>query len=125
MAACVLLWGAAIDSYADAIVAVVAGCMQVIWFPLVLVLLSCVPRPCSLRIRFGTCLPVTGGLRADGAYGHCRFFVLFFTVLFVLFVLFLLCFTLLCCIAVVQVKIRLRYFSSCSFRVLVDVASVV
>ncbi|CAN0139397.1 unnamed protein product, partial [Ectocarpus sp. 8 AP-2014] len=28
VAACVLLWGAAIDSYADAIVAVVAGCMQ-------------------------------------------------------------------------------------------------
>ncbi|CAM9541392.1 unnamed protein product, partial [Hapterophycus canaliculatus] len=29
VAACVLLWGSAIDSYADAMVAVVAGCMQV------------------------------------------------------------------------------------------------
>eukprot|EP00903_Cladosiphon_okamuranus_P009292 g8866.t1 len=28
VAACVLLWGGAVDSYADAIVAVVAGCMQ-------------------------------------------------------------------------------------------------
>lgn len=29
VAACVLLWGSAVDTYADAIVAVVAGCMQV------------------------------------------------------------------------------------------------
>ncbi|CAM9128581.1 unnamed protein product, partial [Ascophyllum nodosum] len=28
IAACVLLWGSAVDTYADAIVAVVAGCMQ-------------------------------------------------------------------------------------------------